>query len=64
MAKKYKEVDVFVFDIKTDTSEMSVDAMTKDVNQLKKDLKNIYGYGDDRIKSIKFRIKRKGMVRI
>jgi hypothetical protein len=64
MAKKYKEVDVYVFDIKTDTSEMSIDTMTKDISQLKNELKDIYGYGNERIKSIKFRIKRKGMVRV
>jgi hypothetical protein len=59
---KYKEIDIFKFDVKTDFSDMTIDSRTKDMNVILKELENL-GYSKDRIKSIKFRTKDKGLVR-
>jgi hypothetical protein len=61
--RKEIEIDVFKFKIKTDTgTELFADSRTKDIENLKKELRENHGYGDDRIKSIKFLRKVRGLV--
>jgi hypothetical protein len=61
--RKEIEIDVYRFKVKTDTgTEMIADSRTKDIENLKKELKENYGYGSDRIKSIRLLKKMRGLV--
>jgi len=65
MVKKYKEVNIYKWAIKTDYGEMTADSMSNNLETVKKELRENFGYGDDRIKSIKLlKRKVKGMVRV
>lgn len=62
---KLKEIDVYKYKIKTDYGEMVADSMSNDINVVRRELKDNYGYGADRIKSIKLlKRKVKGLVRL